>query len=87
METRHAIALLELPHVGAHAVHDARDVITAVGIVLRDQLGNLPVFRVAAGYNDADDDLVRLGFWDRDVLDCRLEAFGDDGFFHSRHCG
>jgi hypothetical protein len=42
VETRNAVAGLEFPDIGADAVDDARDVVAAIGVVVGDDLGDLP---------------------------------------------
>ena len=43
VERSHAITRLEFPHFAPDAVHDARNVITRVCVVVRNKLGDLPV--------------------------------------------
>jgi hypothetical protein len=42
----------------------------------------IPVFRIAAAHNDFDNDLIRPGFRNRDILDRDFGSFGYDSFFH-----
>jgi hypothetical protein len=43
VERGNAVTGLEFPDFAAHAVDDAGDVIARVGVVVRDEFGDLPI--------------------------------------------
>jgi hypothetical protein len=69
VEGGNAIARLELEDVGAHGLDNASDVIALVDDGVGADVRELPVFGVAAGHDDFDEDLVVVWLGDIGVDD------------------
>lgn len=87
MKAGHAIPGPELPHALANTMHDAGDIVAAVGVVPGDQVRDLPVLGVGAGADDADDELVGAGDGEGDGVQGAGWAGGYvEGLHGLRHC-
>ena len=89
VEGSNAVANLELGDIAADRMDGAGNIVTRVGAIeVRDVDRNLPVLRVCAGDDNFDEDLVRRGCRDGNVVDFRADTVGfvvvfvDEDFLH-----
>ena len=80
VESGDAVSGLEFHDIAPDGVDDAGDVVARVEVVALFR--PFPIFRVGAGKDNFDRDLVLAGRWDGGVDDGDFGPFGDNCFLH-----